>query len=80
MLEYPAMPKTPTKPLKILVRGFRFSYTLQPKGAGWTVLWRCLEPGCQRSWSESVADRRDAENRANESMVAHGLEAHTRRS
>jgi len=70
--------KPPQKPLKILVRGVRYHYAIRPKGAGWTVEWTCLEPGCKRSWSESVSDRRDAESRANESMVAHGLESHAR--
>jgi hypothetical protein len=68
--------KPPQKPLKILVRGVRYNYAIRPKGAGWTVEWSCLEPGCQRSWSASVSNRHDAENRANEFMVAHGLESH----
>jgi len=71
------MAKKPVKkPIKIMVRGVRFNVAIHPKGGGWTVEWSCLEPGCKRSWSDTVNDRRDAEMRANEFMIAHGLESH----
>jgi len=66
------------KPVKIMVRGVRYSYAIRPSGSAWTVEWSCLEPGCKSTWCDTVADRRDAETRANEFMIDHGLESHAR--
>ena len=72
------VPPMTKKPIELLIRGVRYRYSIRPTNNAWTVEWSCLEPGCQRSWSETVKDRQEAELRANEVMINHGLESHAK--